>query len=75
MGRIATSELAALAHIEHSDEVLDARSGVGGTARYLADQFGAGGVLIAKPPRVYTHDCAKAGTHAASARNRCTGIL
>jgi SAM-dependent methyltransferase len=40
MGRIATSELAELAEIERSDEVLDAGSGVGGTARYLADQFG-----------------------------------
>ncbi len=40
MGRIATSQLAELAAIKRSDEVLDAGSGVGGTARYLADQFG-----------------------------------
>jgi sarcosine/dimethylglycine N-methyltransferase len=40
MGRIATSGLAELAEIERSDEVLDAGSGVGGTARYLAGQFG-----------------------------------
>ena len=40
MGRIATSQLAELAEIDRSDEVLDAGSGVGGTARYLADQFG-----------------------------------
>lgn len=40
MGRIATSQLAELAEIESSDEVLDAGSGVGGTARYLADRFG-----------------------------------
>lgn len=40
MGRIATSQLAELAAIERGDEVLDAGSGVGGTARYLADQFG-----------------------------------
>jgi sarcosine/dimethylglycine N-methyltransferase len=40
MGRIATSQLAELAEIERSDEVLDAGSGVGGTARYLAGQFG-----------------------------------
>jgi sarcosine/dimethylglycine N-methyltransferase len=39
MGRIATSGLADLAEIERSDEVLDAGSGVGGTARYLADRF------------------------------------
>ncbi len=40
MGRIATSQLAELSGIERNDEVLDAGSGVGGTARYLADQFG-----------------------------------
>jgi sarcosine/dimethylglycine N-methyltransferase len=40
MGRIATSQLAELAEIDRSDEVLDAGSGVGGTARYLAGQFG-----------------------------------
>jgi SAM-dependent methyltransferase len=40
MGRIATSQLAELAAIERGDEVLDAGSGVGGTGRYLADQFG-----------------------------------
>ena len=40
MGRIATGQLAEVAAIERSDEVLDAGSGVGGTARYLADQFG-----------------------------------
>jgi sarcosine/dimethylglycine N-methyltransferase len=40
MGRVATSQLAELAAIGPSDEVLDAGSGVGGTARYLADQFG-----------------------------------
>ena len=40
MGRIATSQLAELAEIERGDEVLDAGSGVGGTARYLAEWFG-----------------------------------
>jgi SAM-dependent methyltransferase len=40
MGRIATGQLAELAEIERSDEVLDAGSGVGGTSRYLADQYG-----------------------------------
>jgi SAM-dependent methyltransferase len=40
MGRIATGQLADLAEIESSDEVLDAGSGVGGTARYLVDRFG-----------------------------------
>jgi sarcosine/dimethylglycine N-methyltransferase len=40
MGRLATSQLADLAEVQRSDEVLDAGSGVGGTARYLADRFG-----------------------------------
>jgi sarcosine/dimethylglycine N-methyltransferase len=39
MGRIATSQLAELAAIEGRDEVLDAGSGIGGTARYLAARF------------------------------------
>ena len=40
MGRIATSQLAGLAAIDRDDEVLDAGSGIGGTARYLAAQLG-----------------------------------
>jgi SAM-dependent methyltransferase len=40
LGRIATGQLAEVAEIDRSDEVLDAGSGVGGTARYLAGQFG-----------------------------------
>ena len=39
LGRIATSHLADLAEITHGDAVLDAGSGIGGTARFLADQF------------------------------------
>ncbi len=39
-GRIATSQLAELAEITSNDEVLDAGSGIGGTARFLADQYG-----------------------------------
>ncbi len=39
MGRIATSQLADLAKITSEDEVLDAGSGIGGTARFLADQY------------------------------------
>jgi len=38
MGRIATTQLADLAEITADDEVLDAGSGVGGTARYLAER-------------------------------------
>src|SRR5262249_23927159 len=38
MGRIATAQLADLAEITPADEVLDAGSGIGGTARYLAER-------------------------------------
>jgi SAM-dependent methyltransferase len=40
IGPIATSQLASLSGVGRGDEVLDAGSGTGGTARYLADQFG-----------------------------------
>jgi SAM-dependent methyltransferase len=40
IGPVATSQLADLAMVERGDEVLDAGSGTGGTARYLADQVG-----------------------------------
>src|SRR5690349_3946307 len=40
MGRIATSQLADLAGITDRTAVLDAGSGVGGTARYIADRYG-----------------------------------
>jgi sarcosine/dimethylglycine N-methyltransferase len=40
MGRIATSQLAELASITPADHVLDAGSGIGGTARFLAGQYG-----------------------------------
>src|SRR5262245_756365 len=39
LGRIATSQLAELAKITSQDAVLDAGSGIGGTARFLADQY------------------------------------
>jgi len=38
MGRIATAQLADLAQITPGDEVLDAGSGIGGTARYIAER-------------------------------------
>jgi sarcosine/dimethylglycine N-methyltransferase len=41
MGRIATAALVDLAEITSGSAVLDAGSGVGGTARYVADRFGA----------------------------------
>lgn len=40
MGRIATAQLVDLAQITCDSEVLDAGSGVGGTARYIADRYG-----------------------------------
>lgn len=40
LGRIATSQLADLAEVTNNDHVLDAGSGIGGTARFLAEQFG-----------------------------------
>jgi sarcosine/dimethylglycine N-methyltransferase len=40
LGRLATGELADLAGIGDGDEVLDAGSGIGGTARFLADRYG-----------------------------------
>ncbi|MGH3552102.1 MAG: class I SAM-dependent methyltransferase [Mycobacterium sp.] len=39
MGRIATSQLVDLAGITPETTVLDAGSGIGGTARYVADRF------------------------------------
>jgi SAM-dependent methyltransferase len=38
MGRIATTQLADLVKITPGDEVLDAGSGIGGTARYVAER-------------------------------------
>jgi sarcosine/dimethylglycine N-methyltransferase len=40
MGRIATSQLVDLVGITSEDKVLDAGSGIGGTARYVADRCG-----------------------------------
>ena len=38
MGRIATTQLAGLVEITPGDEILDAGSGIGGTARYVAER-------------------------------------
>jgi sarcosine/dimethylglycine N-methyltransferase len=46
MGRIATAQLADLAEITPGDEVLDAGSGIGGTARYLAGRSGCHVVAV-----------------------------
>ncbi|HWF27776.1 MAG TPA: methyltransferase domain-containing protein [Mycobacterium sp.] len=40
MGRFATGQLVELAQITSASMVLDAGSGVGGTARYVADRYG-----------------------------------
>ena len=40
MGRIATAQLVDLAQITNASAVLDGGSGVGGTARYVADRYG-----------------------------------
>ncbi len=40
MGRFATTELVELLEITTADEVLDAGSGIGGTARFVADRCG-----------------------------------
>ena len=39
-GRLATGQLAGLVDITAASKVLDAGTGIGGTARYLADHFG-----------------------------------
>jgi SAM-dependent methyltransferase len=41
MGRLATGQLVELIGINSQDEVLDAGSGIGGTARFVADRYGA----------------------------------
>jgi SAM-dependent methyltransferase len=41
MGRYATAQLVDLAQITNESRVLDAGSGVGGTARYVADRYGS----------------------------------
>jgi SAM-dependent methyltransferase len=40
LGRLATGQLAELANITGQDRVLDAGTGIGGTARFLAAQYG-----------------------------------
>ncbi len=65
MGRIATGQLAALAEIERTDMVLDAGSGVGGTARYLADQYGC---------RVNAVDLTEEYCHTSRWLNRLVGL-
>src|SRR3984893_17704593 len=46
MGRYATGQLVDLIGITGDDEVLDAGSGIGGTARFVADQRGCRGSAV-----------------------------
>ena len=46
MGRIATAQLVGLVEITPGDQVLDAGSGIGGTARYLAGRSGCHVVAV-----------------------------
>jgi sarcosine/dimethylglycine N-methyltransferase len=46
MGRIATAQLADLVELTPRDEVLDAGSGIGGTARYIAGRSGCHVVAV-----------------------------
>jgi SAM-dependent methyltransferase len=46
MGRIATAQLADLVEVTPGDEVLDAGSGIGGTARYLVERSGCHVVAV-----------------------------
>ncbi len=65
MGRIATSQLAELASITPADHVLDAGSGIGGTARFLASQYGC---------RVTAIDLTEEYCEVARWLNRLTGL-
>ena len=65
LGRIATSQLAELAKIITEDAVLDAGSGIGGTARFLADQYGC---------RVTAIDLTEEYCETARWLNRLTGL-
>ena len=65
LGRMATRQLADLAEITSHDEVLDAGSGIGGTARFLADQYGC---------RVATIDLTEEYCDTAGWLNRLVGL-
>jgi sarcosine/dimethylglycine N-methyltransferase len=65
LGRIATSQLAELAEISCRDHVLDAGSGIGGTARFLADNYEC---------RVTAVDLTEEYCHTARWLNRLVGL-
>jgi len=65
MGRLATAQLAKLAGITGSDRVLDAGTGIGGTARFLAAQHGC---------QVTAVDLTREYCETAAWLNRLTGL-
>jgi SAM-dependent methyltransferase len=65
MGRLATAALADLASVEPADRVLDAGTGIGGAARFLAGQIGC---------RVTAVDLTAEYCAVASWLNRCVGL-
>lgn len=65
MGRIATGQLAEVAGITGRDRVLDAGTGIGGTARFLAAQYGC---------QVTAIDLTAEYCETASWLNRLTGL-
>jgi len=65
MGRVATAALAQLAEVGPDDRVLDAGTGIGGAARFLADQIGC---------RVTAVDLTAEYCEAASWLNRCVHL-
>jgi SAM-dependent methyltransferase len=65
MGRLATSQLVDLAQITSASRVLDAGSGVGGTARYVADRYGC---------RVDAVDLTEEYCHTSRWLNRLVGL-
>ena len=52
MGRIATTQLADLVQITPGNEVLDAGSGIGGTARYVAERSRCHVVAVDSPRNI-----------------------
>ena len=54
LGRIGTAALLEAAHVTAADHVLDAGSGIGGTARLLAAEHGCQGPRLTSPTNTAT---------------------
>lgn len=65
MGRLATGQLVELTRVTRQSRVLDAGSGIGGTARYVADHYGC---------RVAAVDLTDEYCHTARWLNRLVGL-